>query len=386
MNYDVLVLGGGVVGAATAYALQRQGQRVALFEQFEPGHTRGSSHGDGRIVRFNYSEAIYVEMALLGYPAWERLTQAAGRELKQQTGLIEYGPRHSPPIEASESHLRQFGLPYERLTPNEAMQRFPQFHFAEDATVLYQAAGGVAFASPTVLALWRLFQDSGGTAMSGQRIDRIEIETDGVILHSRDQRWRGRNLVLAAGGWSAQLAAALELHLPIEVTQEVLAYFPSQDGSVDHHVGVMPAMIDYHDQERQFYCLPQVEIPGVKVGWHHSGLVVDADQRGPRPDWIVAGMQDWIRLVFPHLAPAPIEVLDCLYSNTPDYHFILDRHPRFEHVVIGAGFSGHGFKFGPIVGEILADLVLGKEPPLNLPTFALARFDQPDRLQRRSGA
>jgi glycine/D-amino acid oxidase-like deaminating enzyme len=111
MIYDALVLGGGIVGAAAAYALVKDGLRVALIEQFEPGHTRGSSHGDGRILRFNYSEAIYVEMALLAYPAWEALGQAAGQPLIQKTGLIEYGPPGSLPIPQSEAHLAAYHLP-----------------------------------------------------------------------------------------------------------------------------------------------------------------------------------------------------------------------------------------------------------------------------------
>ncbi len=387
MDYDVLVLGGGIVGASTAYALRRQGLTVALIEQFAPGHTRGSSHGDSRIVRFNYSEAIYVEMALLGYPAWERLEQAAGQALWQKTGLIEYGPANCLPVAESEANLRLYDLPYEWFSADEAERRFPQFRFAAGSEILYQPQGAVAFATPAVLALWRLFQDSGGTAISGQRVEQIEILPDAVVLRAGEQSWRGRHLVLAAGGWSRQWAAALDLDLPITVTQETLAYFPAKDTAVNHRVGVMPCMVDYHQVQAQpFYCLPQVEIAGVKTGWHHSGTVIDADHRVTRSPEILRQMQGWVERAFPHLQPEPIELIDCLYSNTPDYHFILDRHPRYAHVVIGAGFSGHGFKFGPILGELLADLVTGADLPLSLETFAIRRFETPETLHRHIGA
>ena len=278
MIYDVLVLGGGIVGMSTAYALSRQGLAVALIEQFEPGHRQGSSHGDGRIVRFNYSESIYVEMALLAYPAWERLQQAAGQKLLQKTGLIECGPPGSAPMRNSEANLRGYHLAYERLSAAVVGQRFPQIQIDEEAAVLYQPEGAVAFATPAVLALWRLFKDAGGTAVSGQQIERIEIQAGLGHLQSAENTWQARAVVLAGGAWSKRLAAQIDLNLPIEVTQETLAYFPPREGALDHRIGQMPVVIDYVDLESPFYSLPQVEVPGVKVGWHHSGPVIEADQ------------------------------------------------------------------------------------------------------------
>jgi monomeric sarcosine oxidase len=388
-TYDVMVLGGGIVGAATAYALLNKGQKVLLLEQFEPGHKNGSSHGDGRIVRFNYPEAIYVEMATHSYPAWGRLGAAAGKPLIQKTGLIEYGPANCEQIQDSESQLQRYGLAYEMLDANTANERFPQLHFNDNTMILYQPEGAVAFATPAVLALWQLFREGGGTAITGKRITGIDVSANQVTLtDSEGTAYTAPKVVIAAGGWAKQLLATIGLDLPLTVSQEVLGYFPPKDDSVNHRVGTMPILIDFHAPlYAPFYSLPIVDIGGVKMGWHHTGVEMQPDNERVVPQRILDGMRGWIERSFPHLQPDPLEVVTCLYTNTPDYHFILDKHPQYANVVIGAGFSGHGFKFGPFLGELLAALALDETPSVSLETFALARFhDTVSELEKRTGA
>jgi monomeric sarcosine oxidase len=387
-TYDVIVLGGGIVGASTAYALRNKGQNVLLLEQFEPGHTHGSSHGDGRIVRFNYTEAIYVEMAMLGYPAWERVSKAAGKPLIQKTGLLEYGAADCLPIQITEANLKQYNIAYETLTPTEANRRFPQYYFAENTSIIYQPEGAVAFATPAVQALWQVYRENGGTAITGKRIADISIHDESVTLtDSEGAAYNTARLVIAAGGWAKEILARIGLDVPLEVTQELLAYFPPKDDMVNHRVGAMPIAIDYHgDTDHPFYCLPIVDIGGVKVGWHHTGSIIQPNAERFISESILNGMCDWIRRFFPHLQPEPLETVTCLYTNTPDYHFILDKHPHYQHVVIASGFSGHGFKFGPILGELLAGLALDERLPLALDTFALSRFGDVSNLHRRIGA
>ena len=389
---DVIVLGGGIVGASTAYALVKQGKNVMLIEQFKPGHSKGSSHGDGRVVRFNYTEAIYVEMAMLAYKAWDKLSADAGETLIRETGLIEYGPKGNEAIQLSSDILKKYEIPFETLSAEDAMARFPQYSFQADSDIIYQPGGAVAMATPAVKALWRLFKENGGTAITGKRIESIDVQVDSVRLTSSDgETFDAENLVLAAGGWTKQLAAQLNLDLPLDVTQEILAYFPPKDESVNHAVGTMPVMIEYYgmpgdDSGADFYCLPMVDVPGVKLGWHHSGIPMQADDERIISDEIMNGLRYWVRHQFPHLNDEAIEVVTCLYTNTPDYHFILDKHPDYAHVTIGAGFSGHGFKFGPLLGELLAGLVTGAELPVSLDTFKIARFSKPESLDKRVGA
>lgn len=383
--YDVIVLGGGIVGAATAYALSKQNQRVALIDQFEPNHKHGSSHGDGRIVRFNYTEQIYVEMAMQVFPLWEDLSKTVGKPLIQRTGLIEYGAKDSHEIATSAALMSQYSIAFETLTASAANQRFPQFHFAQDADILYQDSGSVAFATPAVIALWQLVRDNGGETIKNVRIEHIEPSDNVISLSSvNGEVFRAKQLILTGGSWTKQLAKQLDVALPLVTTQEVLAYFPTNSG-VDHTVGTMPNMIEYQGEDI-FYCLPIVDIQGVKAGWHHSGNIIEPDDKRYIPEHIMSALIGWITRSFPHLESTPIETLTCLYTNTPDHHFILDYHPEFKNIVIGTGFSGHGFKFGPLLGEILAGMLLGQDKLINMDLFGIERFARIGTLDKHFGA
>jgi monomeric sarcosine oxidase len=384
-KYDVIVLGGGIMGAATADLLARRGQQVLLLEQFEPGHTHGSSHGDGRIIRFAYPESLYVEMAMLAYPAWDDLARRAGLPLMQKTGGWDAGPANSQRLAEIEENFCRYGITYRRYTATESNQRFPHFHLDSGSEAVYQADAGVLFATPAVLVLWRLLRGAGAEAITGVRVEDIDLRGEQVVVRAASgEQWAARRLVVTAGGWLHKLLARIGLDLPLEVTQEQVAFYPVT-GNLDHRVGAMPVFIDYHD-ENPYYGLPQVEVPGVKVGQHHSGPVIDPDQPVPADEANFATVTRFVSERLPHLRPESFERITCLYTNTPDYHFILDRHPELPQIVIGGGFSGHGFKFAPVVAQIVAALVLDERPPVALDLFALARFSQPRAATRRTGA
>jgi monomeric sarcosine oxidase len=384
-NYDVIVLGGGIMGAATADLLARRGQKVLLLEQFEPGHTRGSSHGDGRIIRFAYPEPLYVEMAMLAYPAWDDLARRAAVPLMQKTGGWDAGPAGSQQLAELEENFCRYGIAYRRYTAAESNQRFPQFHLDSGSEAVYQADAGVLFATPAVLALWRLLREAGAEARTGVRVEDIEPRGEQVVVRAASgEAWAARSLVVTAGGWAGKLLARAGLELPLQVTQEQVAFFPIT-GDIDHRVGAMPVFIDYHT-EVPYYGLPRVEVPGVKVGWHHTGREIDPDHPVPVDEENLAAVSRFVSQRLPHLTPEPFGHVTCLYTNTPDYHFILDRHPELPQIVIGGGFSGHGFKFAPVVARILAALVLDERPPVAPDLFAATRFSQARAAARRTGA
>lgn len=263
-NYDVIVVGGGIVGASTAYSLVKQGQNVLLIDQFEPGHNQGSSHGDGRIIRFNYTEAIYVEMAMQVYPLWADLATDSGENFIIESGLLEYGDAERKEIAITEEVMEKYDIPYERLSPSQAQERFPQFTFEEDSQVLFQPGGGVVRATSAVKALWRLVQEKGGTTLTGKRIESVSAEKNRVtVTIENGETIEAKNLVLTAGGWTKKLTSQLNLDLPLTVTQEVLAYFPAKDTTVNHQAGTMPGMIDYNVYDGidpHFYSLPRKSV------------------------------------------------------------------------------------------------------------------------------
>ncbi|RMH17698.1 MAG: N-methyl-L-tryptophan oxidase [Acidobacteria bacterium] len=373
--FDAVVLGGGVIGAAAARALLARRRRVALVEQYAAGHERGSSHGDGRIIRYSYAEPIYVEMARRAYAAWSALAAAAGTRLVDRTGGLDCGPRDSPQLAELAATLGRLEVPFERLDAAGVRRRFPQLRLPAGAEALYQADGGVVRAARAVAALWRLVEAEGGRILGGFRARRIAVEDDGITVYAADGRAaRAPRLVLAAGAWSGALLAPLGLDLPLVATEEQVAYFAPRPGAASHAVGELPTVIDYHGGDAPFYALPQIEVPGVKVGQHRTGEPIDADgPRRLRPE-LRRRLCDYVARSWPQLEPAPLVETTCLYTNTPDHDFVVDHHPQDERLVIGAGFSGHGFKFAPVIGEMLAALALGEPDPLPRRRFAIARF------------
>lgn len=398
-TFDCLVLGGGVMGAATAYALARRGHHVALLERFDLGHTRGSSHGDGRIIRYTYAEPEYVKMAGLAYNGWRQLEEESGTPLTSTTGGWECGPADSPELADLEASFRRFKIPYERWDAAESARHMPHFRLPEGSFALYQKDGGIVRAEQAVATFWQAARRHGAEIFPGVAAARIEPGIQAVtVVDEAGQHWQGQTLVMACGSWLGPLAAGLGLNLPLTVTRERVAYFmPRPDSPLDHGIGGMPTVIDYHTPQ-PFYALPQVDLPGVKLGWHHSGAKVTADL--PRDvtaalsdddesthdvahdQWLASGQQRYVEDRFVGLLSEPHHVLHCLYTNTPDYHFLLDRHPRWPQIVLAGGFSGHGFKFAPVVGSMVADLILDTPPPVDMKLFSLQRFASNPPIRR----
>ena len=381
-QYDVIVIGGGVVGVSAAYVLARRGRRVLLLERYAPGHGHGSSHGDSRMFRFDYEENVYVDMASRAYRAWEELAKRVGRPVLQRTGICNLGPADAEVLGILESRLRDCELPYERLAGSAFSNRFPQLTLPRESEAIYQPDSAVLFADVLVRSLWDCIQEDGVDALEETEVASIDPREDGVEVTASDGRsWSGASLVLAAGGWAGRWLDALGIKVDLMVTRELLAYFP-HDGSEPHEAGSMPNVIDYHTSD-PYYCVPQVQVPGVKAGCHRTGRIVDADDPEVVDRANLAAVQAFIGRRCPHLSRDPVAVKHCIYTNSADYHFILDRHPDYSHVVVAVGFSGHGFKFGPVLGEILAAMLFNETPPVDTGLFALERFNRSSDLKPR---
>ena len=381
-RYDVIVVGGGVVGVSTAYVLAGRGKRVLLLERYAPAHEHGSSHGDSRMIRFDYEENVYVEMAARAFRAWEDLAKRLGRPVFRQTGICNLAPADAEVLEILESRLLDCDLPYERLGDSSFADRFPQLNLPQNSEAVYQPDSAVLYADEVVRSLWDCVREDGVDALTETEVASIVPGEERVVVKASDGRsWSGNCLVLASGGWTGRWLEKLGIDAPLVVTRELLAYFP-QDGSVAHEAGTMPNVIDYHTPD-PFYCVPQVRVPGVKAGCHRTGRIVDADDPEETDHANLAAVQDFIGRRCPHLTTDPVAVKHCLYTNSADYHFILDRHPAFENVVFAAGFSGHGFKFGPVLGEILAARLFDETPPVDTSLFDLGRFNEPSALKPR---
>ncbi len=264
----MVVVGGGIVGAATAWALARGDGRppakVLLLESRRPGHDRGSSHGDGRIVRFTYPETVYLEMARRAFPLWREIEKKAATRCSSRpaAGNAAAGARRSWPRSSRAS--RRPACACRRYSAAESRRRFPQFELPLGSSAIYQPEGAVVRAGAAVAALWRAAGAAGAALHAEERVLEI-VPGEPAAVRTERTTYRAAAVVLAAGAWAGPLLRSLGLDLPLQPSREVVAYFQvaarSASGMVDHRVGSMPALIDYHT-DPPFYALPQGDVPG----------------------------------------------------------------------------------------------------------------------------
>jgi sarcosine oxidase len=349
----VVVVGGGAMGSAAAWQLARRGADVVLFEQFGPGHVRGSSHGSSRIVRLSYADPFYVDLAAAAYARWDELEADANERLLTWTGVIDHGERS--PVEAMAAVLSERGHAADLLDPSDAAERWPGLRF--ESRVLFHPRGGRAHADRTVAALKRVASRYGADIRHDTRVEAIVPAADYVEIRAGDDTLRADAVVIGAGAWTASLGGDV-LRLPsLTVTREQPAHFPPLDSStpwpsfIHHLVGTATRGTA---TPRGAYGLSSAD--GVKVGFHAVGPVVDPDEAADGVDpHRLATLQDYVAEWIPGVDAGRPDATPCLYTLTEDSDFIVDK---VGPVTIAAGFSGHGFKFTPQIGSIVADLVL----------------------------
>lgn len=335
---DVVVVGAGVMGTATARALAGAGREVVLLEQFEVGHRRGSSHGRSRIFRLSYEDPAFVRMAREALPRWRELEAESGRSILEVTGGLDAGSN----VEGHATALETCGVPFERLDSHEVGRRFPGI--SVDGPVLFQADAGIVRADRAVDAMLASATAQGAVLEEGSPVTALHPGRDKVEVVTRSGRWVARVAVVTAGAWVPSLLAAAGETIPVRPTLETVAYF-----RMPEHPPV-PVLVEWGSPAA--YALPSPG-QGLKAGEHHAGAEVDPDEPGEADERSVARLRDWVRGRFPAADPEPHLAETCLYSNTPDERFILERRGS---LVIGSPCSGHGFKFAPVIGERLAAL------------------------------
>jgi sarcosine oxidase len=347
---DVLVVGGGAIGSATAWHLARRGVDVVLLERWSAGHGHGSSHGASRIFRYAYVDPTYVGWAQEALPLWRELEDESGEVLLETTGGIDIGSEDDiGPIERA---LQGAGVEVERVAAPDAAERWPGFAVdgAEDV-ILHSPGAGRLWAERAVVALQRGAVAAGGEVRSEEPVLELSASTGHAATASEE--YLADTIVLTAGAWTPGLLAGqpeAEGLPELTVTREQTFHFPPLDDDL-----AWPSFI--HHRGPGVPIVYGLETPGegVKVAEDHAGAVLDdPDDRSFEVDQI--GRQRLIRYVterLPGLDPKPVTELTCLYTSTPDGHFVVERRGR---LVIGSACSGHGFKFTPQTGRRLADL------------------------------
>lgn len=334
------MVGAGVMGLATAHALTRAGARVRVLEQFELGHARGSSHGSSRIFRLSYPEREWVELAQESLVAWRELEAETGETLLELSGLVEIVDS----LEGSSARgLDACGVSWQPVDADQLRRRFG-LALRDRALGVFQPEAGIVCADRARRAL-------RGAADVATRTTVFELAAHdrGVAVSTSAGSIDADAVVVTAGAWARRLLAPL-VELPLTVTRETVAYF-----EIDAR-RVVPSVIDLSAAPpgRAYYALSAPGV-GLKVGIHHAGVPADPDAAGEPDVDVVTAATEWARGIFSLPAREPVRVETCLYTNSPDERFILERHGR---IVVGSPCSGHGFKFAPIVGARLAALAL----------------------------
>jgi sarcosine oxidase len=313
------------MGLAAARAIAQRAHRVTVYEQFELQHTHGSSHGTSRIFRLSYTDEYWIRLAQRAYELWRELELESGRELLALRGLLDIDPDPSVRLAAFEAT----GVDYEELTPEQARERFG-VEYADVERMVFTRDAGIVLAEKAVEAF-----------TAGARAAGAELRERTRVVNLDDVP--GDRVVVTAGGWAPKLLAAAGHELDAKPTRETTVYFEGAP---------IPSIID--ELDGQFYALTAAGI-GVKAGWHKAGSEADPDEADPGPDKrIIDAVTEWVGRRLPRVDPIPLRAETCIYTNVEDERFVCERRGRY---IVGSACSGHGFKFAPAVGEIIADLI-----------------------------
>jgi sarcosine oxidase len=375
-RYDAIVLGVGGIGSAVLYHLARRRLRVLGLDRFTPGHDRGSSHGGTRIIRQAYFEhPSYVPLVLGAWQLWDELSERRGDRLYEEAGLIQIGPRQGEVVSGVLESARLHGLDVEELSRSQILRRWPGFAVAEGQVGAYERRAGYLRVEACVLAHVAEAVAAGAELLCDRSVMTWRSEGTGIAVVTDRETFCADRLVIAAGPWSAGLLADFAVRL--EVLRKPVFWLATRDDTYRADRGC-PCFL-YELDSGVFYGIPQLDNHCVKVAEHSGGnpiadpLLVDRTEHD----------DDRLRITdfaSQYLARATADVQHhsvCMYTMTPDHHFIVDRHPSFPQVTVIAGLSGHGFKFAPVLGEIAADLSIDGQTRHPIDFLRMSRFHNP---------
>lgn len=372
-TYDVAVAGLGAMGSAAVRALARRGVRVVGFDRFAPPHGLGSSHGRSRIIREAYFEhPAYVPLVQHALRLWEALERESGERLLIPTGGLMVGPPDGALVRGALASAEAHGLPHERLDAAAIARRVPVMHPEDGMAGVWEPNAGVLFPEAAIAALLASARAHGAALRTGEPVVSWQEVGQGVEVRTARGTFSARHLVLASGAWLPELLP--DLALPLAVERMALFWFEPRHDAAAFDPGRFPIFILEHARDRYIYGFPRLD-GLVKLARHHEGEPTHPDRvrREVSPE-----EEDSLRATFRPFLPGADGVLRdravCMYTNTPDEHFVIGPHPRHPRVTLVSACSGHGFKFAPAIGEIVADLATGGTTAWDVARFSPARF------------
>ncbi len=372
-RFDVIIVGCGGMGSSISYHLSRKRVKTLVLERFKLNHENGSSHGRTKIIRTAYFEdPRYVRLAKRAFQLWSALEKESGKRLLEVTGGLMIGKPGSSVVSGSLRSVREYSLPHSLLSAEEVAERFPAFAPSGSESALYEPNAGVLFPDRCIEAHKELAEDGGTKFHFGERVTAWEAGRSLVTVTTEKDSYAAERVIFAAGPWNASLLP--DLKLPLECERQVLFWFKPASRAEVFSSRRMPVFIWEVEGGGNFYGIPNTG-HGVKTARHHGGRISppdEVDRRVTEKD--EAPVRAFLRRRLPLLDGRPTSSMTCIYTNAPDGHFLIDRHPGHKNIWLVSPCSGHGFKFSTVIGEIVSELALRGFTRQDISLFSLARL------------
>lgn len=372
-SYDVIVVGVGAMGSAVCHQLAERGVRVLGLDQFDIGHKLGSSGGQTRLIRLAYYEhPDYVPLLRRAYELWDALERVSGEKLFYRAGGLYIGHPDAGLISGSLASARQHSLVHELLSRDGLKERYPQFRVPDDYVALFEADAGLLLSERIIAVQARLAVRHGADIRDNERVRGWSASDGGVTVQTDRGEYHGGQLIFTAGAWTDKLLRGLGV--PLSVTRQVLGWVAPRRPA-PFRLGACPCFAIQHG-DGLFYGFPMLDGDDeLKIAHHHRGPAADPDTLDRHPTaQDEADFRPGLREYLPDADGSLRRMHICMYTYSPDGHFILDRHPAEERVLLACGFSGHGFKFAAVIGEALADLAMQRRTELPVEFLRLSRL------------
>lgn len=380
-SYDVIVVGAGSMGMSAGYYLARKGLRTLLIDAYDPPHREGSHHGEPRLIRHAYSgDPVYTELAVRAHRLWNEVEELTGTRLLEPSGVLNLADRGLHSYKQRIAQAEALGVRTEWLDAAEIRARWPELTIPDSFEAMVEPDAGYLYSERCVEAYRKLALAQGAELLTYSIVRKVKVhsgEGGGVTVYTADDKFHAGAVLLTAGAWFSTLAPFVDL--PIRAVRKVVGWFETTGPGFD--AGRFPGFT-LGTPEGGYYGFPSIGGAGLKIGRHDGGVPWAPGETlapfGSHPE-DEGDLRRVLSAYTPGAAGRLKQGVACKYELTPDEDFIIDRHPEHAQVWVAGGFSGHGFKFASVVGEILADFIVDGKAGYSLRPFALDRFVQPAR-------
>ncbi|MGO4697832.1 N-methyl-L-tryptophan oxidase [Paenibacillus sp. 2TAB26] len=374
-SYDVIIVGAGSMGMSAGYELAARGARTLLIDAFDPPHNMGSHHGEPRLIRHAYHGGdTYVKMALRADERWLALEKATGEKLLERSGVLNMAESSFYNYEGRLGDAIANGVQVELLRAEEINRRFPGVQLADSFQGMYEPNAGYLYSEKCVAAYKQQAIAAGAELLTNSFVTDIQANASSVTVHTKEAAYTAQQIIITAGAWFGMLANHVKL--PIRAVRKVVGWFETRSPAFD--AGVFPGFT-WGGAMGGYYGFPSIDGAGIKIGRHDTGVEWQPGEPiapfGAYPE-DEEDLRRALAAFVPDAAGKLLRGAVCKYEFTPDEDFIIDAHPEHHNVLLAGGFSGHGFKFASVVGEILADKIQKKNTGYDLRLFELDRFSR----------